>query len=160
MTEPATTPPFAISQPVVLSEHEIIEFARQFDPQPYHLDRTAGDASIFGGLCASGWQVASLATRLVADALLAAGHPFVDITAVSNMRWKRPSFANDSIAAEIRLKEHRRGSVIPGCDTFNLDVIVVNDGGDVLAEMQCSAAIDHGISTNSVTDASVQGGVS
>ena len=61
------------SQARSLSHQEIIEFAQAFDPQPYHLDSAAGDASIFGGLCASGWQVAALATQLVTEALTAEG---------------------------------------------------------------------------------------
>ncbi len=128
----------------MLTEREIIDFAQQFDPQPYHLDRAAGDASIFGGLCASGWQVASMATRLVGDALLADGHPFVDITAVSNMRWKRPTFVDESIAANVTIVEQQSGSVVPGCNTAKLDVAVVNSTGDVVAEMQCSVAMDAG----------------
>ena len=52
-----------------ITEEEILTFAREFDPQPYHLDRAAADASIFGGLCASGWQATALMMRLLTDAL-------------------------------------------------------------------------------------------
>ena len=44
---------------VSLTRADIIEFAQQFDPQPYHLDAEAAEQSIFGALCASGWQVAA-----------------------------------------------------------------------------------------------------
>ena len=40
---------------------EIIAFASQFDPQPFHLDDEAAKASVFGGLCASGWHTCSMA---------------------------------------------------------------------------------------------------
>ena len=46
------------SPPLTLDAQQITDFARRFDPQPYHLDEAAAAASIFGGLCASGWQVA------------------------------------------------------------------------------------------------------
>ena len=40
---------------VTTSAEAMIAFAQEFDPQPFHLDEEAGEASIFGGLCASGW---------------------------------------------------------------------------------------------------------
>ncbi len=45
----------------------VVEFARAFDPQPFHLDDKAGEASIFGSLCASGWHTASVAMRCIVD---------------------------------------------------------------------------------------------
>ncbi|MDG2137086.1 MAG: MaoC/PaaZ C-terminal domain-containing protein, partial [Luminiphilus sp.] len=48
------------SPAITLDEQSIVDFAQLFDPQPYHLDREAADASIFGGLCASGWQIGAL----------------------------------------------------------------------------------------------------
>ena len=48
-----------------LTREEIINFANQFDPQPFHLDEEAARQSVFGGLCASGWHTCSLAMRLM-----------------------------------------------------------------------------------------------
>ena len=53
-----------------LSEEEIIAFARQWDPQPFHIDPEAAKESIYGGLIASGWQTALLTMRLQVDSLL------------------------------------------------------------------------------------------
>ena len=53
-----------------VSEQEIKEFAAKYDPQPFHLDEEAGRRSLFGGLCASGWQTCGLAMRLTVDNLL------------------------------------------------------------------------------------------
>ena len=47
------------------SREEIIAFASKFDPQPFHLDDAAGEASVFGGLCASGWHTCAMAMRLM-----------------------------------------------------------------------------------------------
>ena len=47
---------FSTSDSLTLEREDILEFAAEFDPQPYHLDREAAEASIFGGLCASGWR--------------------------------------------------------------------------------------------------------
>ena len=66
----------------IVSEADIIAFARQFDPQPFHIDPVAARSSIFGGLIASGWHTAALAMRLFVDHVLSPenslGSPGVD----------------------------------------------------------------------------------
>ena len=53
-----------------VSEEEIIDFARQFDPQPFHVDKDAATHSIFGDVIASGWHTCGLIMRLVVDGFL------------------------------------------------------------------------------------------
>ena len=70
--------------PREITSSEIIEFASEFDPQPFHLSEDAGKASILGGLAASGWHTCSIAMRLFVDAILqhaaGEGSPGVDFT--------------------------------------------------------------------------------
>lgn len=54
-----------VSDRYVLTEEASIAFAREFDPQPFHLDRTAAEESVFEGLAASGWHTAAIAMRLM-----------------------------------------------------------------------------------------------
>ncbi|WP_292044315.1 MaoC family dehydratase [Massilia sp. UBA6681] len=79
-----------------VSEEEIVAFARQFDPQPFHVDRDAAQASIYGGVIASGWHTCSLMMRMVVDGLMASsssmGSPGLD-----GVRWLRPLRAGDTI---------------------------------------------------------------
>lgn len=89
----------------ILSETAILEFAKEFDPQPYHLDRAAAQESIFGDLCASGWQVSATVMCLVNQALHSQEVAVVEIAAVPSMRWKAPVFADDSLSAEIKLTD-------------------------------------------------------
>ncbi len=89
--------------PITLNKKDILEFAAEFDPQPFHLSSEAADESIFGGLCASGWQVCALMMRLLADTLnkeniLAMGSPGVE-----QLRWFKPVFANDQLSADITI---------------------------------------------------------
>ena len=119
----------------------IIDFARQFDPQPYHLDPEAGANSIFRGLCASGWQVAAYATRLLGEALLQANIPFVDITSVEQMRWKRPTFVDDSIRVELQVLDRCTDSPIPQCDTLRIDARVLNQADADVAHLIASVAV-------------------
>ena len=86
---------------LIVSQEDILEFAAEFDPQPYHLDNRAASESIFGGLCASGWQVTALTMRLVTDALLQQDAAALGSTGVRKLRWKVPVFAGDTLSARL-----------------------------------------------------------
>lgn len=77
-------------------EEEIIAFARQFDPQPFHVDPEAAKKSFFKGLVASGWHTCSVAMRLMVDKYVSRsaslGSPGLD-----NIRWLAPVRAGDTI---------------------------------------------------------------
>ena len=127
-----------------LDKCAIVAFAARFDPQPYHLDADAAEQSIFGGLCASGWHVAALATRLVSETLLHNGLPFVEMTSVSHLTWNRPSFVNEKISVRIALGPALANSAITGTYNQTLEVDVCNDNGTVVATMSAIAAIETG----------------
>ncbi len=55
---------------VSVTEDEIVEFARQYDPQPFHVDPEAAKESVFGGLIASGWHTGAMWMRLYVDSML------------------------------------------------------------------------------------------
>lgn len=134
----------ARSAVLTLDETHITQFAEQFDPQPYHLDKQAGLDSIFGDLCASGWQVAALGTRLVGDALAKQGYTFVALTRVEQLRWKRPMLVNEELRAEVTIVDITTRCSVPNCRTATLEADLSNNEGDCVAVMRCDAAIDIG----------------
>lgn len=83
-----------------ITREEIIAFARQFDPQPFHLDEAQARASIYGGLIASGWHTASLMMRLIVDGwandMAGMGSPGID-----ELRWLLPVRPGDTLTASI-----------------------------------------------------------
>ena len=78
------------------TEEEIIAYARQFDPQPFHTDPAAAKNTFFGGLIASGWHTCAIAMRLMVDRYVgrsaSLGSPGLD-----NIRWLAPVRAGDTI---------------------------------------------------------------
>ena len=126
---------------ITLDAEAIKAFANLFDPQPYHLDQQAADKSIFGGLCASGWQVAALSSRLAGEALQAAGMTYITTTRVDSMRWLRPSFVGDQLMARVSLGEESLGGPVPDANTQALTVTVEDGAGHAVAEMQCQVAV-------------------
>lgn len=82
-----------------VTKEEIIAFAEQFDPQPFHTDEEAAADTIYGGLIASGWHTVSLFMRLLVDGLLSnaasMGSPGVD-----EVRWHKPVRPGDTLTAK------------------------------------------------------------
>jgi acyl dehydratase len=97
------------------TREEIVAFARDYDPQPFHLDEEAAKASLFGGLCASGWHTAALlirgiiVTRAQIDAQAAdTGGPLAvygPSPGFRDLRWLKPVYAGDTISYRARLTE-------------------------------------------------------
>jgi len=79
----------------VIEAARVREFAAEFDPQPFHLDETAAQASIFKGLAASGWHTAAIAMRL----LVTSGFPLANgiIGLGGEISWPRPTRPGDSL---------------------------------------------------------------
>jgi acyl dehydratase len=70
-------------------------FARQFDPQPFHVDDAAGRASVFGRLAASGWYTASLSMRLLVEGELDIAGGLIGLG--GEIKWPRPTFPGDTL---------------------------------------------------------------
>ncbi|MFZ6644405.1 MaoC family dehydratase [Undibacterium sp. TJN25] len=87
-----------------VTEEEILSFATQFDPQPFHIDQDAATHSIFGGVIASGWHTCSLMMRLVVDGFIkdaaSMGSPGVE-----EIRWILPVRPGDTLTVSIETLE-------------------------------------------------------
>ena len=89
-----------------VTREAVLAFAGQFDPQPFHLDDAAAEASLFGKLSASGWHTCAMTMRLMCDAYLndsaSLGSPGID-----ELRWLRPVHPGDTLGAEMTVLESR-----------------------------------------------------
>jgi acyl dehydratase len=87
----------------LMEEARIKEFAAEFDPQPFHLDEAAAEASVFRGLAASGWHTAAVAMRLLA----AGGLPFANgiIGLGGEIAWPKPTRPGDTLQVESEIIE-------------------------------------------------------
>src|SRR5712664_3295836 len=77
----------------LMEEARIKEFAAEFDPQPFHLDESAAQASIFKGLAASGWHTAAVAMRLLVTGILPFANGIVGLG--GEIAWPRPTSPGD-----------------------------------------------------------------
>ncbi len=113
---------------VSVSEAEIISFATQFDPQPFHVDPGAAARGPFGGLIASGWHTAALVMRQLVDHYLSAeaslGSPGLD-----EMRWPDPVRPGDTLRVRATAVEARRSLSKPDRGILKTVIEAVNQDG-------------------------------
>ena len=129
--EPGQT--FALGHRSVTRE-EIIDFAKAWDPQPFHLDEEAARASIYGQLIASGWHTVCIFMRLFADGLLnrtaAIGSPGID-----ELRWLKPVGAGDRLEALVEILDVRPSRSRPDRGAARIRCAVSNQHGDEVLTM-------------------------
>ena len=113
---------------VSVSEDEIVSFARQFDPQPFHVDPGAAARGPFGGLIASGWHTAALVMRQLVDHYLpeeaSLGSPGLD-----EMRWPDPVRPGDTLRVRASVVETRRSLSKPDRGIMKTAIEAVNQDG-------------------------------
>lgn len=122
--------------PVTVSEEQAIAFARQFDPQPFHLDDEAARASMFGGLALSGWHTAAIAMRMLTDSPLARiANGLIGIE-IRHMRWPRPARPGDALSLTVEVIETKPSRSRPGWGTAVLRWTVRNGAGEAVLDLE------------------------
>ena len=126
---------------VTLSAEDIIEYASEFDPQPYHLNPEVAASSIFGGHCASGWHVCALMMRLIVDTLQRENVISAGNTSVESLRWFIPVFVGDSLQANITVKTKSESEEHADYAIIQFDVDVTNQAAKSVIALQTSMLI-------------------
>jgi acyl dehydratase len=87
------------SAEVSVTREDIVRFATEFDPQPFHVDEVAAENTAFNGLAASGWHTAALAMRLCVQVRPFGPHPLLGL-GVDGLRWTQPVRPGDVLHVE------------------------------------------------------------
>jgi len=116
-----------------IDEAQIVEFARQFDPQPFHLDAVAAQETMFGGLAASGWHTAAITMRLFVNSgfNIAGGLIGVEV----EVTWPRPTRAGDELHVEIEVASVTPSRSRPDRGSATVRATTCNQRGEVLQVM-------------------------
>jgi acyl dehydratase len=125
------------SEPLSVTEKELIEFAHKFDPQMFHLSRKRAERSIFKGLIASGWHTAAMSMRLFVQTL-----NFVEGAiglGVDELRWPNAVRPGDVLTVETEILDLRPSRSRPGHGIIRLRNVTTNQHGEVVQTMLASA---------------------
>ena len=121
---------------VSIDEASIVKFAKEFDPQPFHVDPVAAAAGPFGGLIASGWHTAALTMRLLVDNYLSA-EASLGGAGVDEIRWPLPVRPGDTLRVRATVVESRRSLSKPDRGIIKTLVETANQDGRTV--MRCTA---------------------
>ncbi|WP_237155336.1 MaoC family dehydratase [Oryzibacter oryziterrae] len=118
------------------SEQEILAFARDFDPQPFHIDHSAARDSHFGGIIASGWHVCAVWMRLTVDHWQAQGSVAGISPGMEHIRWLKPVRPGDHLTFQTHVSHKRRLKSRPGWAVITCHSEAVNQNGEIAFEMK------------------------
>ena len=124
----------------IVTQEEIIAFAREWDPQPFHLDAEAAKDSQIGELIASGWHTGSLVMRMMCDAYLlraaSEGAPGID-----EMRWLKPVRPGDRLSVRRTTLAARVSRSRPQIGIVDFQFEAMNQTGETVMLLKSAAFI-------------------
>jgi acyl dehydratase len=127
------------SEPLEVTEKQLIEFAHKFDPQMFHLDRKSAERTIFKGLIASGWHTAAITMRLFvrtmnfAEGAIGLG--------VDELRWPNAVRPGDVLTVETDIVDLRPSRSKPKYGIVRLRNVTTNQRGEIVQTMLASAMV-------------------
>lgn len=122
------------SAAISLSQEDIVRFAMEYDPQPMHTDPDAAAKGRFGGLIASGWQVAAISMKLFVESGGYGETPMVGM-GIDELRWRKPVRPGDRLSVVREIIALERSEKRPGFGIVKTRVSVGNQGGETVMSM-------------------------
>ncbi len=120
--------------PVTISEEEIIQFGKSFDPQIFHTDPEKAKETVYGGLIASGWHTCSLTMRLFVEQYLP-GPASLGSPGVDEIRWLKPVRPGDKLTLRIRVDRVKPSTSKPDRGVLYSFCEMVNQENEVVVSM-------------------------
>ena len=118
-----------------VTREAVLAFAREFDPQPFHLDDAAAERSLFGRLSASGWHTCAMAMRMMCDAYLhdaaSLGSPGIE-----QLRWSHPVYPGDTLHVRLTVLETRPLASRPAVGLVRSNWTVMNQDDVTVLTME------------------------
>ncbi len=116
-----------------VTREEVLEFARKYDPQPFHLSDETAAQTHFGRIAASGWHTAAMTMRVIVDALSRQPQAGLGSPGVDDLRWLKPVYPGDTLTMRGQIVDKTPSRSKPELGTIRTQTIVTNqDGVDVM----------------------------
>ena len=109
-----------------VTREEVLEFARKYDPQPFHLSDEAAAKTHFGRLAASGWHTCAMTMSMLVENLKAHPQAGLGSPGVDELRWLKPVFPGDTLRVESEIVDVNPSRSKPDIGSFRSNVAVFN----------------------------------
>ncbi|MFN8138705.1 MAG: MaoC family dehydratase [Fimbriimonadales bacterium] len=121
------------SDRITVTENEIVEFAKMFDPQLFHTDAAAAKQTVFGQLVASGWHTAALTMRLRVTGELQLAGGWIGL-GIESMKWPKPVLPDDTLRATFEVIEKRESKSNPSRGIIRVRTSTYNQRDELVFE--------------------------
>lgn len=112
-----------------VTREEVLEFARKYDPQPFHLSDEAAAQTHFGRLAASGWHTAAMTMAVIARHVVANEQAGLGSPGIDELRWTRPVYPGDTLHVSGRIVGKTPSRSKPFMGSFRTHTSVTNQDG-------------------------------
>ncbi len=109
-----------------VTREEVLEFARKYDPQPFHLSDEAAAKTHFGRLAASGWHTCAMTMAVIARHVVDEEQAGLGSPGIDELRWRRPVFPGDTLHVRGRIVDKTPSRSKPEIGSFRSDMTVTN----------------------------------
>ncbi len=116
-----------------VTREEVLEFARKYDPQPFHISDEAAANTHFGRIAASGWHTGAMSMKVLVDAMSKVPQADLGSPGIDDLRWLKPVYPGDRLTVRGKILDKTPSRSKPGLGTIRTQTIVTNqDGVDVM----------------------------
>lgn len=118
-----------------VTREEVLEFARKYDPQPFHLSDEEAAKTHFGRIAASGWHTCAMTMAVLARHAVEHGHAGLGSPGIDELRWKKPVYPGDTIHVRGRIIETTPSRSRPEMGSFRTLTSVTNQHGELVMSL-------------------------
>jgi acyl dehydratase len=115
-----------------VTREEVLEFARKYDPQPFHLSDDEAAKTHFGRLAASGWHTAAMTMAVIARHVVANRQAGLGSPGIDELRWKKPVYPGDTLHVRGEILEKTPSRSRPDMGSFRTLTTVANQDGETV----------------------------
>jgi acyl dehydratase len=115
-----------------VTREEILEFARKYDPQPFHLSDEEAAKTHFGRIAASGWHTCAMTMAVVARRVVDEKQAGLGSPGIDELRWRRPVYPGDTLHVRGKIVEKRPSRSKPQIGSFRSEMTVINQDDQVV----------------------------
>ena len=115
-----------------VTREEMLEFARKYDPQPFHLSDEAAAKTHFGRIAASGWHTAAMVMSVIARKVMEQEQAGLGSPGIDDLRWKKPVYPGDTLTVRGTIIEKTPSRSKPGIGSFRTETVITNQNDEVV----------------------------